>query len=971
MSIHTTNSTRLSYVNLLYDNFEECIMNKSVLNHKSAVKIFQWNIRGMNSLEKFDGVRELIDRYGDPIDVLVLGETWVKEGNQEMYNLAGYKSIFSCRARSNGGLVVYVRSNINAKIVEIQSQNGFHLIHLLLSLGKMKLNLIAVYRPPGFPSGDFLDKLEAKLGVLQSDQEVILLGDTNVPCNVEANSTVQEYVRLLSSFNLQVTNNITTRPASQNLLDHVVCSTGIPGRITNETVETELSDHSMILTSLEMKVEKVAKTLTTDIVNHELLDELFARSITQFPGEVSAAERLLFAINQYKEALESATRTVTVKAKVKGNCPWMTLELWQMIKIKEQVLKSSKQHPSNAHLRELVKHTSQLLSKRKAQSKRNYYYNLITTSTPTNSWKLINEVLGRSKKKDSEILVRDQSGVLKDNIQAANTLNKHFCEVGENLASSIPSDRNVNHFRTLTRHDLTIYMRPATSQEVIVLIGQLNPKKSPGPDRIPASFIKKHHLLFAELLKDAFNEMIETGVYPDFLKEARVVPIFKSGDPTDVNNYRPISTLSMLNKLLEQMVAARLSSFLDTHKHLYNQQYGFRKGSSTLTATCELLKDIYDSLDERKFCGALFLDLQKAFDTINHELLLQKLEFYGIRGKANSLLRSYLTNRMQHVSVNGTRSESRRISTGVPQGSNLGPLLFLVFINDLSRLQLTGKIRLFADDTLLLYSSRDCRTIRNNMLEDLTILNQYFASNLLSLNVSKTKFVMFHTCQRRVPELSPIRFGNQVVERVSHFKYLGLVLDETLSWEAHIQHLKRCIAPICGVIRKLASFIPSVWLLKLYFALVQSRLQYLALNWGTAAAFRLRELQTLQNRCLKSILAKPYLYPTRQLYIDAPETVLPVRGLHMQQTLVHMWNMLKDDATHHNLEFEIINSMTRQNGDIRIPRSNTELCKNRVTYVGSKLFNELPNDLKELNSKVVFKKNLRRHIKNNLLNALS
>lgn len=218
MSIHTTNSTRLSYVNLLYDNFEECIMNKSVLNHKSAVKIFQWNIRGMNSLEKFDGVRELIDRYGDPIDVLVLGETWVKEGNQEMYNLAGYKSIFSCRARSNGGLVVYVRSNINAKIVDIQSHNGFHLIHLLLSLGKMKLNLIAVYRPPGFPSGDFLDKLEAKLGVLQSDQEVILLGDTNVPCNVEANSTVQEYVRLLSSFNLQVTNNITTRPATKTFL---------------------------------------------------------------------------------------------------------------------------------------------------------------------------------------------------------------------------------------------------------------------------------------------------------------------------------------------------------------------------------------------------------------------------------------------------------------------------------------------------------------------------------------------------------------------------------------------------------------------------------------------------------------------------------------------------------------------------------------------------------------------------------
>lgn len=259
------------------------------------------------------------------------------------------------------------------------------------------------------------------------------------------------------------------------------------------------------------------------------------------------------------------------------------------------------------------------------------------------------------------------------------------------------------------------------------------------------------------------------------------------------------------------------------------------------------------------------------------------------------------------------------------------------------------------------------------MFDDLNKLNQFFASNLLSLNVSKTKFVVFHSSQRSVPELSPIMFGSQVVERVPHFKYLGLILDETLSWEPHIQHLKRCIAPICGVIRKLTSFIPSVWLLKLYFALVHSRLQYLVLNWGTAALFRIRELQTLQNRCLKSILAKPNLYPTHQLYKDAPKSVLPIRGLHMQQTLVHMWNMLKEDNTHHNLEFEIINSerVTRQNGDIRIARPNTEFCKNRLTYIGSKLFNNLPDNLKEASSKYVFKKNLRIHIKNNLFTGLS
>lgn len=962
----------MPYVNHLYKNLEDCILNKNSLKNKLAIKFFQWNIRGMNSLEKFDGVREILDRYGDPIDVLVLGETWVKEGNQEIYNLAGYTGVFSCRRKSNGGLAVYVRSELNPKIVQNVCQNGFHLIHLVISFGKLKTNLIAIYRPPGFRCCDFLEKLETKLNELGRDQHVILLGDTNIPFNLETANPVQEYARLLESFNLQVTNSVITRPASQNLLDHVVCSSDIPGKIINETIETESSDHSMILTSLDLKVKKLEQTLCANIVNHELLHELFSNLIRHVPADCSAVDRLLFTVNKYKEALNTATRTVSVQARLKGNCPWMTFELWQMIKIKENVLKNSKQHPSNAHLRELVKHTSSLLSKKKAQTKRSYYYNLIDKSTPKQSWKLINEILGKTKRKDARLEVRDETGVIRDDVQAANALNKHFCEIGEKLASSIPSDRNINSFGTLTQHNLTIFMRPATLQEVIALIGELKLNKSPGPDGISASFIKQHFRFFADLLKDVFNEMIITGEYPDFLKEARVVPIFKAGDPNDVNNYRPISTLSMLNKLLEQLIAVRLSHFLDTHKHLYKRQYGFRKGSSTLTATCELLEDIYDSLDKRRYAGALFLDLQKAFDTINHELLLEKLEFYGIRGLANNLLRSYLTNRMQHVRVNGVKSESRRITVGVPQGSNLGPLLFLVFINDLSRLPLLGKIRLFADDTLLLYGSRDCGVIRSQMIDDLNNLNQYFASNLLSLNVGKTKFVIFHSSQRPVPELSPIMFGAQEVERVPYFKYLGLILDETLSWEPHIHHLKRCIAPICGVIRKLHSFIPSRWLQKLYFALVHSRLQYLVLNWGMAALYRLRELQTLQNRCLKTILAKPHLYPTCQLYADAPESVLPIRGLHMQQTLVHMWNMLKENTTHHNLEFEIIDSerVTRQNGDIRITRSNTELCRNRLTYIGSKMFNELPENLKEASSKAIFKKLLRIHIKNNLFAPL-
>lgn len=963
----------MDFLNYDYDTVEDCIINKPNLNiNDVSLRIFQWNIRGMNSLTKFDVVKEFLDRYESRIDVIVVGETWVREGCTELFKLNGYKSVFSCRQDSHGGLVMYIRDDLGIKLISNEVDEGCHCIHAKVTANNKRFNVIAVYRPPNYHFSEFQNKLDRKLASIANDKFVFLVGDINIPVNLPSNNVVNEYRRLLESHDMHVTNTVVTRVLSNNILDHVVCNTEMASAIVNETIRTDVSDHSMILTSLKISSAKGTQLLTKRIINHNQMNERLSIALSTIPGDLNANDKLRMVISKFNEVQAASTKVVTVQAKVKGHCPWMTLDVWKMMKIKENLLKSSRRSPSDENLKELLKHASKRLQQMKDRSKSDYYRRLLSHSSNQKSWQLMNELLGRKVKQRSAVSLKIRDKEISDGVQVSKTFNDFFCSIGENLANGIDSDKDIWKFNTMPRQLSSVFLRPATIEEVILLIKNLKTNKSAGPDNIPATTIKNHHLAFANILTNVFNEIIETGEFPECLKKARVVPIFKSGDPTCVNNYRPISVLPVMSKILEQMIASRISEFLFSNSLIYERQYGFRVGCSTLTATCELMDEIAETIDNRKHSGALFLDLKKAFDTISHELLLQKLERYGIRGNAWVLLKSYLTNRQQFVSVNDGKSDLKNISFGVPQGSNLGPLLFLVFINDLSRLKLHGRIQLFADDTVVVYSSSDARLIVQYIQQDLQLLQEFFRSNLLSLNLQKTTYMVFHSSRRPVPELPIIQVDDVEICKVDHFKYLGLTVDSILSWENHIENLKNKLSVLCGVFRKISPFVPLNWMMNLYHSLVHSRLQYLVCLWGTASMSRVRELQVLQNRCLKIILKKPHLYPTEQLYNDMQNSLLPIRGLQVLQTLTHMHNIVTNPDTHHNMliTMNLSERSTRYFGNIRLARPNTELGKKRFGYQGSKLYNELPTSIKQQQSSVLYKANLIRHLKLHILRYL-
>lgn len=958
--------------NYYVDNIDTLNKNFNNINSRFTIRILQINIRGMNSQDKFDTIKEFLSLYTGTIDLVVIEETWVKVDRIQLFRIDGYKAIFSCRDDSSGGgLAVFVRNQIIFDELINSHELGFHHIHVRLKLGVSPFDVHAVYRPPSFNSTVFFDKLESICSSHNKESLCVIVGDINIPVNQSGCRIACEYLDLLRSYNFSVTNTIPTRPASNNVLDHVVCSELLQGSVTNETMPTDVSDHCFILSTFHLRKPVDLVQLEKTIVHHTKLNEAFITAMQNIP-EGSAEDKLKYTLDMFRALKLKFSKTVSIQAKVKGQCPWMTFDLWKLMRMKDNILKNHRRRPDNRQLQELLAHISKKVQRVKACAKKAYYSRLLETTDQKFIWRNINQIMGRQADKNGNVKLEIGGHLTSHGPTVAENFNEFFSLIGPQLASTIKSNRDICKFDTLTPTNQSIFLRPTTVQEVITRINDLDINKCPGPDGIPAYFVKTHHQIFAPLLKDVFNESIAFGSFPDCLKIARVVPVHKSGSKIELNNYRPISVLSVLSKLIEQILADRISNYLDNQRIVYDHQFGFRRGSSTWTAASELVDDIYHAMDSKKMTGVLFLDLKKAFDTVDHSILLQKLEYYGIRGVANNLLRSYLTGRRQYVYVNGATSSERMVTVGVPQGSNLGPLLFLLYINDLSKLQLYGKPRMFADDTSVTYVADNTEQLMDQMREDLSKLQMYFSENLLSLNLTKTKYMIFHSPRTRVVVQNELLIDSTVIEKVEEFKYLGLIFDSTLKWSTHIGKLKREISSFCGIFWRISKFFPLKHLVSMYQAFVQSKLQYLVSIWGSATKTLLKPLQAAQNRCLKVVYNRPRLYSTVDLYKNAAPSVFPILALREIQTLVNMKNILYNRSTHHNFVFSrsVHTHNTRNQGNLIITRRNTEIGKKSFTYYGKSRYNALSTTLKDEPNIFKFKLHIKQMIRNNLCEFL-
>ena len=442
--------------------------------------------------------------------------------------------------------------------------------------------------------------------------------------------------------------------------------------------------------------------------------------------------------------------------------------------------------------------------------------------------------------------------------------------------------------------------------------------------------------------------MLNTGIFPDKLKIAKVSPIFKKDDETLFTNYRPISILPTLSKVFEKVIFKQLYQYFQDKKLFYSAQYGFREGHSTELAALELVDRITLDMDRMNTPISIFLDLSKAFDTLNHEILLDKLNYYGVGGVAQQLMKSYLCNRHQFVEIENTQSETLPLTTGVPQGSILGPLLFLIYINDISQASKHFKFIIYADDTnlntnleLVTKQSRgsDMSTVINL---DLKEISDWLACNKLSLNVKKTKYMIFHKPQKRIPSLKLI-LNDTNIDRVSNFDFLGITLNEHLNWKSHIDQIANRISRCIGILNRHKHFIPLHSKLHIYNSLILSHINFGILSWG----YKCERISKLQKKAVRIVSLSKYNAHTepifKQLKLLKVTDILRLQELKFYYKFHHRMlpsylldlPLVTNAETHHH--------NTRRRNDIRLPLAKHEYAKRSIRFNLPKVINNTPN----------------------------
>ena len=334
--------------------------------------------------------------------------------------------------------------------------------------------------------------------------------------------------------------------------------------------------------------------------------------------------------------------------------------------------------------------------------------------------------------------------------------------------------------------------QPLSINELKNAFFSLNINKSPGHDGVSFNVIKKCFGELCEPLKYLFNLSIVKGIFPDDLKIAKVTPIYKADNSSNISNYRPISVLPCFSKMLERIMYNRLQKYLKDQNILYDKQFGFQAGHSTEHAIVQIVDQIYKAFEENEYTLGVFIDLSKAFDTVDHSILLRKLELYGITDRNYAWIKSYLSNRLKYIQIDeNSTTEFCVVKCGVPRGSILGPLLFLLYVNGLKNGPSVLDPIMFADDTNLFYTHSNIQKLFSTMNEELASINQWFTSNKLSLNAKKTKYSFFHKPSKKddIPLMLPkLTISNHVIERQEFIKFLGVLLDENLNWKEHIKY---------------------------------------------------------------------------------------------------------------------------------------------------------------------------------------
>ena len=657
-------------------------------------------------------------------------------------------------------------------------------------------------------------------------------------------------------------------------------------------------------------------------------------------------------INIIKKAIDCSKFTKKVKIGFKKK-PWITADLILLMKQRDLFYKKYKRNKTEESFYNYKLYRN-LIVKLVTQQKQNFYKNQFLNNKGNSKklWQTFNEytTINYKNKNDSDsyCVLNENNTLEEDPLKVSNIFNNYYSKIGEKMSNDIKTNLlyDLNELAIELQNRNSFFLTPVTEDEIISLSKSLKDNSAPGFDEITSLTIKNILPFLAKPICNLINLIFEKGVCPEHFKTAIVKPIFKKGESQLIENFRPISLLSNISKIFEKAFKNRLVKFLTKNNQLSKKQFGFQNNKSTNDAISLLTTKIAGQLDMGRPCAAVFVDLAKAFDTVCHRKLLSKVEHAGVRGPALSLLESYLGGRQQMVKIDNYLSQNQLVTYGIPQGTVLGPILFIIYINDLLNQNYHGELISFADDTVLLVGGDSWIDVEQKIASDVQKMVKWFDSHLLTINLQKTQYLPFSNKKQFLPPNKTITVTlpfrrNKVweLESVNQANYLGIVLDNHLKWNLQIQLITTKLGSLIYIFKQISKIMDINSLRAIYFSLVQSILSYGIVGWGGAYDTTIKPLQIIQKRIIKVMYGLDKRFPSDQLFQACK--ILSVKNIYYKASLTQLikTNCFNRTIYCHTTRFRI-------NDNLILPRFNTTVGQQSHTYVGHKLFNLLPPNIK-------------------------
>lgn len=872
---------------------------KNISNPLSGeLTIMSLNIRSLN--KNITLIRENLELY-NKFDILCFCETscntdTLPNGLSDI-TLDGFHKPFVQKpyrdSNKGGGLAIYVNHRVceEADIesldlgIDIEPRSNstaptceymFVKVNIPLGNTKNKKSYIIgnFYRSPSSNPANFLDKFDCILTKLEryKNKQIILVGDINIDISkYEYETNSQQLVDLASSNGfIQVINKPTrVTDHSATLIDHVYTNQ-IHDMLSCGVVTYDMSDHlgTYIKIGLQNHIG-VAHNMNNFA---QQFPKVNAENLEKFQGLLKQEtwEDVLYEpntqlkydkfINVYTKHYDTAfpkPSNARRKHQRKNPKPWILPWLEDACNRKNELYYKFIKHPTTSNeikYKKMKKFVDKHINKTKNKFYASYFEK--HNSDSRKQWQMLNSLLNRNKTKTSTIKLQDCGGVnICKPVDVAQKFNDYFSTIAENLKVNIVNNDPSQNFQTWLKDPVpdSMYITPTHPDEINNTIGSLK-LKTTSDTNIGALKAAAAVPGFNGIMSNIINSSFQRGIFPTQLKVAKVVPIHKTGKKTEISNYRPISLLSAFSKIFEKIMHSRLYNFLQQNNSLTDLQFGFRQKRSCEHALLVAQNELLHAINKKQIALLLLIDFSKAFDMVNHDILLQKLNHYGIRGIANDWFRSYLENREQYVSVGGQNSNKQKLKYSVPQGSILGPLLFIIYINDMPNINKLAKFILYADDANIIITGNTLAEISSIFAELSSALTNWVSHNELLLNAKKTNYMIF-TRKRNLAYNTLIPKINGIsIERKSVAKFLGVLVDDKLSWSQHIAAIKAKMSRYIGILYKLKKVLPLKARILTFNSLVQSHINYCSLVWGCTTKNKIDSIFSTQKKAMRAIM---------------------------------------------------------------------------------------------------------------------